>query len=201
MNGEVIFDLHRRTGKGVVKDADHIGIFRISVQGFAQHIARRKEIVERPGLMTSGDQNVVTATTFKVIESDVIAAAANQYIVTGAGAQVIATMAAFKHIALAAASDHVVTRAALNVIVARIIAMQFPVTEIAMTVREAIITQGGSRHTRSAGDNCCPGRCARGAVVVNCDVIAVIVSYDVFAVVVNYGIAAMCAHDVSLLRV
>ena len=109
MNGEVIFDLRHRAGRIVVNDASHIGIFRISVDSLVQRVVGGKKVVESLGLMTSGDQSVVASTAIEVIESDVIAAAPNQDIVTAAGALVIATMAAFKHIALAAAGDYVVT--------------------------------------------------------------------------------------------
>jgi hypothetical protein len=71
--------------------------------------------------------------------------------------------------------------------VARIIAMQFPVTEIAMTMREAIVTQGG--------------RCRSSRGADNHAVLAVIVSCAVFAVIVSHCVFAMCAHDVSWLRV
>jgi hypothetical protein len=58
--------------------------------------------------------------------------------------------------------------------------MQFPVTEIAMTMREAIVTQGGRCRSSRGADNH-----AAFAVIVSCAVFAVVVQYAVIAMVVN----------------
>src|SRR5665647_736615 len=100
VNGKVIFNLRRCRGERAVKNASHIGKFRIRVDGCVERAVGDKKIVERTRLLTPRDQNVVASTAIKVVDTGIRATTTNQNVISSTGTDGVAAIAAAKHIAL-----------------------------------------------------------------------------------------------------